>query len=45
MATLATTNAVLLPRATALAMKTPAATAMAGAQTINNQLKAQTRQR
>ena len=35
----ATTNAVLPPRATAVAMKTPAATAMAGAQIINNQLK------
>jgi hypothetical protein len=34
---------VLPPRAAAVAMKTPAATAMAGAQTtINNQLKAGT---
>ncbi len=29
------------PRAAAVAMKTPAATAIAGAQTINNQLKGQ----
>ena len=36
----ATTTAMLPPRAAAVAMKTPAATAMAGAQTINNQLKA-----
>jgi hypothetical protein len=41
----ATTNTVLPPHATVVAMKTPAATAMAGAQTINNQLKAQKRQR
>jgi hypothetical protein len=34
-------GAALLPRATMVAMKTPAATAMAGAlPTINNQLKA-----
>jgi hypothetical protein len=34
-------GAALPPRATAVAMKTPVATAMAGAQTtINNQLKA-----
>jgi hypothetical protein len=37
MATPAATNAMLPPRATAVAMKTPAATALAGAQksTIN----------
>ena len=40
MATQATTNAVLQPRTAVVAMKTPAATAMVGAQTINNQLKA-----
>ncbi len=39
MATAAVTTAVLPPRAAAVAMKTPAATAMVGAQTINNQLK------
>ncbi len=39
MAAPAATNAVLPPRAAAVAMKTPAATAMTGAQTINNQLK------
>jgi hypothetical protein len=36
----AVTTAVLPPRAAAVAMKTPASTAMAGAQTINNQLTA-----
>ena len=41
MAVPAATNAVLPPCTTAVAMKAPAATAMAGAQTINNQLKAQ----
>jgi hypothetical protein len=45
MAALAATNAVLPPRAAAVVMKTPAATAMAGAQTINNQLKTQKRRR
>jgi hypothetical protein len=40
----AATNAVLPPRAAAVAMKTPAVTAIAGAQTINNQLKAQKQQ-
>ena len=35
----AATNTVLPPRAAAVAMKTPVATAMVGAQTINNQLK------
>ena len=40
MAVPAATNAVLPLRATTVAMKTLAATAMAGAQTINNQLKA-----
>jgi len=40
---LAATNAVLPPRAAAVVMKTPAATAMAGAQTINNQLKTRKR--
>ena len=40
MAVAAAATAVLPPRAAALAMKTPAATAMVGAQTkINNQLK------
>ncbi len=43
MAVAATITAVLPPGAAAVAMKTPAATAMAGAQTtINNQLKAAT---
>jgi hypothetical protein len=42
MAVAAITTVVLPPRAAAVAMKTPAATAMAGAQTINNQLKAVT---
>ncbi len=43
MAGAATITAVLPPGATAVATKTPAATAMAGAQTtINNQLKAAT---
>ena len=40
-----TATTVLPPPAATVAMKTLAATAMAGAQTINNQLKAQTRQR
>jgi len=44
MAAPAATNAVLPPRAAVVAMKTPAATAMVGAQIINNQLKAQKRQ-
>ncbi len=40
---MAAAAAVLLPRATAVAMKTPAVTAMAGVQTtINNQLNALT---
>ena len=39
----AATNAVLPLRAAAVAMKTPAVTAMTGAQTINNQLKARKR--
>ena len=39
----AATNAVLQPRAAAVAMKTPAVTAIAGAQTINNQLKTRKR--
>ena len=37
MAAPATTNPVLPPLAATMAMKTPAVTAMAGAQTINNQ--------
>jgi len=45
MAAPAATNAVLPPCAAAAAMKTPAATVMAGAQTINNQLKARKRRR
>ena len=45
LAAAAVTTIVLPPRATAVAMKTPAVTAMAGAQTINNQLKARKRQR
>jgi hypothetical protein len=40
MATAAATTAMLSPRAGVVVMKTPVATAMAGAQTINNQLKA-----
>jgi hypothetical protein len=44
MAAPAATNAVLPPVAAAVAMKTQTATAMAGAQTINNQLKARKRQ-
>ena len=35
----AATNAVLPPHAVVVVMKTPASTAMAGAQKINNQLK------
>ncbi len=43
MAAAAVPTTVLPPRATAVAMKTPMVTAMAGAQTtINNQLKAAT---
>ncbi len=45
MAAPAATNAVLPPRAAAVAMKTSAATAIAGAQTINNQLKERKRRR
>jgi hypothetical protein len=45
MAAPAATNAVLPPLATTVAMKTPAATAITGAQTINNQLKGQKRRR
>jgi hypothetical protein len=45
MAAPATTNALLPPRAAAVAMKTPAATVIVGAQTINNQLKGQKRRR
>ena len=45
MAAPAATNAVLPPRAATVAMKTPGGTAMAGAQTMNNQLKARKRQR
>jgi len=41
----AATNAVLPPRAAAVAMKTPVASAMVGAQTINNQLKTRKRRR
>jgi hypothetical protein len=41
----AATNAVLPPRAVAVTMKTPAVTAIVGAQTINNQLKGRKRQR
>ena len=44
MAAQAATNAVLPPCTIAVAMKTPAATTIAGAQTINNKLKAQKRQ-
>jgi len=40
MVTQAATNAMLPPHAATVAKKTPAATATAGAQTINNQLKA-----
>jgi hypothetical protein len=43
MAAAAVATTMLPPRATAVAMKTPTATAMAGAQTtINHQLKAAT---
>jgi hypothetical protein len=42
---LVATNAVLPPRTARVVMKTPAAIAMAGAQTINTQLKARKRQR
>jgi hypothetical protein len=45
MAAPAATNAVLPPRTATVAMKTLAATAMAGAQTINNQLKSRKRRR
>ena len=40
MAVAAITTAVLPPRVTAVAIKTPVATAVVGAQSINNQLKA-----
>ena len=45
MAAPAATNAVLPPHVAAVAIKTPTATAMARAQTINNQLKALKQQR
>jgi hypothetical protein len=42
MAVAVATTAILPPRSNAVAMKTPASTAMACAQTINNQQKAAT---